>query len=113
MLGNCLEKVNDSDGAIAAYLNVGPGCGAASAMIVDACLSAGQVAQEASRLDTAKTAYESALKVCFVLFCCCSALKTIFCRCFRRALKHWLVRFGCSLFDPCTTAMLSGIIHAY
>jgi hypothetical protein len=74
MLGSCLEKVNDTDGAIAAYLKVCPGCGASPAMIVDACLTAGQVAQENHRLDTAKTAYESALKVLDAVLTCCVVL---------------------------------------
>ena len=64
MLGTTQDKLNERGQAIAAYMRVCLAAGATPGFSVDANVSAGQLAQETNKLDTAKRAYEEALLVC-------------------------------------------------
>lgn len=63
MLGSCYQKIGDLDSSIATYMKVQSSAGAPPSFVVDANVSAGLIAQEVNKLDTARRAFEAALLV--------------------------------------------------
>ncbi len=75
MLGTVQDKLNERAQAVTTYMRVSLSAGAPPGFVADANISAGQLAQETNKLDTAKRAYEEALMV--ITACCLIALVAI------------------------------------